>query len=921
MNLHLQPIPALARLLAATLVLFLLAPAATTPLFAQQSGARGSVVTGTVRDPQGATVADARVYLVNAQQAVFASMKTDADGRFRFDDVASGSYELRVTRRDFDTRRLAASVGAGATLDMSVVLEVSRLAEQVTVTAETGRVEDKERVAQQVNVIGEDAIRLRVTDVLAQVANEEPGLALQRTSPTIGGIFVRGLTGKNVAVYVDGVRFTTSAQRGGISTFFNLNEPSSLRAVEVLRGPNSAQYGSDSLGGTVQLVSRVPAFGAENPETHGEVNTYFSSADLAFGGNTLFTYGTRRTGTLINLATRRVNNLRPAGGVDTHSSIQRFLGLRSDILGSRLTDTAFTQYGGTLHFNYAPENDQQLVLHYQRGQQDGGKRYDQTLGGDGNLQADLRNLQNDFFYARYLKQGLGFFDNGSVTASFNSQREERVNQGGRGNPLGNVTHQYERTRVFGLSGFVDKQLARANTLLLGADIYRETVRTPAYTFNPVTNRDTLSRPRIPNGARFITAGLYAQDVFDVVPNHLRVSAALRYNVASYRSRAANAPVVNNLPLFPNDSSRVDNFSGRLGVVATPAAGLNLVFNYSRGFRAPNITDLGTLGLVGNGFEVDPVTAASLGGTIGTTADRSAVSSGRSIGRLRSETSNNFDLGVRYRHGRLDADVTGFLNDLNDSVFQQTLILPPGATGQFLGDQRINEQLPGGAVIVGLSTNPVLVRSNFADARIYGLEATLDLRLTGALSFGSNFTIIRALDKTTGRPPNIEGGTPPANGFVRLRFEPSGKRYFVEGYATLADRQNRLSSLDLSDRRTGATRSRNDIRDFFRNGACVRGLVAPGPDGRCATGDETTLLATNETLAQVQTRVLGTATAAPLFTYIPGYGILGVRGGFRLGESSEVFLDFTNITDQTYRGLSWGIDGPGRGLTARYLYRF
>jgi outer membrane receptor protein involved in Fe transport len=47
----------------------------------------------------------------------------------------------------------------------------------------------------------------------------------------------------------------------------------------------------------------------------------------------------------------------------------------------------------------------------------------------------------------------------------------------------------------------------------------------------------------------------------------------------------------------------------------------------------------------------------------------------------------------------------------------------------------------------------------------------------------------------------------------------------------------------------------------------------------------------------------------------------VRGGFRFNENNELQLDFENITDQSYRGPSWGIDGPGRSLTARYQYRF
>ena len=890
-----------------------------TKLAQAQQAARGSIA-GTVKDASGAAIQAAQIWLVNTQQAVLQRTESDAEGRFSFTSVTAGTYELRVTRRDFSSRRVAVKVDEGKAASVDVVLEVHALSEQVTVTAEAGQVQDTAFVAQQVNVIPEDALRLRTTAVLAQVADEEVGLALQRTSPTIGSIFIRGLTGKNVAVYLDGVRYTTAAGRGGINTFFNLNEPSTLRAVEVLRGPNSAQYGSDSLGGTIHLITRGPDYGQPAQEPHGEANTFFSSADLSFGGNTLFSYGTQRLGLLINAAGRRVNTLRPANGLDSHSAVTRFLGLPSDILGTRLTDTAFTQYGGTIRLNYAPRTDQQIVFYYQRGQQDGGKRYDQTLGGDGNLIADLRNLMNDFFYARYLKQGAGFFDNASFAFSYNAQREERVNQGGRGNPLASITHQYERTNVFGFNFYLDKQLSPNNTFLIGGDVYREHVSSPAYTYSPVNNTFTPSRPRVPHGARYLSSGLFVQDVYDAVPGRLRLSGALRYNVASYLSRASNSPLVNGRPLFPDDSLRVADFSGRLGAVVTPLDRFHIAFNYSRGFRAPNITDLGTLGLTGDGFEVDASSAVALGGTIGTTASRDAVSTGLPVERQRSEVSNNFDLSFGYRRKQFDTELTLFLIDINQAITKQSLILPPGVVGRLLGDQPIVNQLPSGVVFVPLSSAPVLVRANYTDARLSGFEYELEARLSSRWAFGGNFTYIHAKDKATGLPPNIEGGTPPPTGFLRLRYQPPAKRFWIEAYSTLAYRQDRLSSLDLSDRRTGATRSRTDIANFFNNGARVRGLTAPGPDGRFGTADDV-LIQTGETLAQVQSRVLGSATSAPLFSHLPGYGLINLRGGVRLDENSSIDIDFENIGDKSYRGPSWGIDGPGRSITARYRYRF
>ncbi len=898
----------------------LVAMIAFTPVFGAQQRPRGGSISGMVKDSTGAVVGRARVMLISPQQALLDTTTSDPEGRFGFSEVPSGSYEIRVSRTDFGNGRKAVTVQSGSVSEVEIELELGALSEEVTVTAEAGQAQDIDRVAQRVNVISDELILQRATGVLAQVAEEEVGVAVQRTSPTVGAVVVRGLT--EVGVYTDGVRLTQSTQRGGINTFFNLNEPSSLRSVEILRGTNSAQYGSDSLGGTVNLISRTPEFGADTPVLRGEVNTFFSSADLSYGGNTLLTYGTRRFGVLVNANSRRVNTLRAGDGIDSHAAVTRFLGLPSDVFGTRLTDTAFTQYGGTLHLVYAPRDDQQITFRYQRSQQDGGKRYDQTLGGDGNLIADLRNLMFDFGYLRYVRQGFGFFDNGSFTASYISQREERVNQGGQGNPLAGITHDKERTSTFGFNFFLDKQLTSRNTFLIGGDIYRDRVSAPSYTFDPASGTVRLTRPRVPDGARYILAGVFVQDSHELIRERLRLSGALRYNVASYRSRAENSPLVDGQPLFPDDSLRVSDFSGRIGAVATVADGLNVSFNYSRGFRAPNITALGSLGLVGVGFQVATADIAGLNATLGTTADENAVSTGLPVAPLASETTNNVDLGFHFRRGRFDTDLTVYLLDYNDTIVRQTLILPPGAVGLRLGSQVVERQTDSGAVFVPLSTSPVLVQANFGATRLRGLEYTLNWRVTNAWNFEGNYSFVRAEDKQTGDAPNLGGaGIPPQLGFLRLRYQPPARRFWVEAYSTLAGRQDRLSTLDLADRRTGATRSRTNIQNFFRRGACVRGLTTAGANGQCGAAGGI-LIATGETLAQVQNRVLGVGVnSAPLFTAIPGYGLVNLRGGYRFSDTQEIFIDFENIADKSHRNPGWGIDGPGRGVTARYRYRF
>lgn len=330
-----------------------------------------TAISGTVKDEKGGLIPAAQVSIKadNFQTSVL----TDENGKFVFDNLpkSASEYELSVYARGFnpDVRKIQ----AGSIIEITLMPESLRF----TVTAEYGEKLEKELTPQAVNLISRESILDRSTVFLARVAEQEAGINVQRTSPSLGGIFIRGLAGKNVVVYVDGVRFTNAAQRGGINTFFNLNEPSGLERIEVIRGASSAQFGSDALGGTINLISLNNSINSDKPIFNGELSANAQTADRSGGSFAILSYGTNRFNLLLNLAGRRINRLRPARGIDSHSALTRFLGISSKVLGERLPDTEFTQYGGALRLSYLPTDDLQIIFNYHRSQQDDGKRYDQ----------------------------------------------------------------------------------------------------------------------------------------------------------------------------------------------------------------------------------------------------------------------------------------------------------------------------------------------------------------------------------------------------------------------------------------------------------------------------------------------------------------------------------------------------------------
>ena len=873
-----------------------------------------AVLTGRILDPTGSPVEDASVTVQKASLVNGAAVRSNAQGEFEIEDLPAGAWLLRVDKIGFAPYQQAIQAVAQRAQTLVVRLTLSPVRAEVTVSAEAGAVVATERSAQRVGVVPRAVLEERVTHALTEAATGEVGVGEQRTAPAMGSFFVRGLTGKNVSVYRDGIRYTTSVQRGGVSTFQNLVDTAGLETVEFLRGPDSAQFGSDSIGGAVELVSKAPMLSGGGWREHGDASTFYESATQAFGTQVGGVVSGERFGLITNLAARRVNTSRTGGGLDSHAAVTRFLGLPSDVLGTRLPDTAFTQYGGSTHAQWQLTPLRHVIAHYERGQQDGAKRYDQLLGGDGNLVADLRNLMLDFGYLRYQQLRAGPLQQVSASASYNAQREERVNQGGQGNPSGAITHQYERLRAWGVQAQAERRSGE-HTLFFGAEGYHERIAAPAFAWSPVSNVVTLTRPRVPDGARYLNYGVFVQDVWEPERvRRLRLTGALRFGGASYQSRAANSPLVGGvplqLPLWPDDSLSANALTGRAGATYLVGSSLWLHGQYSRGFRVPNMTDLGTLGIQGNGnYESSYASIAGLGGYIGNRADDKAESTGIPVGRLSPETSDNYDTGATWKSGRVRAEVTAFWMRLGNTVVSQSLILPQGAVGQVLGDQIISRQLPSGVVFVPAATNAVLVRANYGGARVRGVEQSLRVRLTDSWTLQQNYTWIEARDKITGLPPDIEPGIPGPGGTVSALYSPQSHRFWMEAYVTAVDRQSRLSSLALSDRRIGAARSRSNIASFFNNGARVRGLVAGG-----------VLTATGETLAQVQNRVLGSESSAPMFTAIPGYALVGIRGGFAMGRRSDLMLDLTNLGDRNYRGVGWGIDGLGRGVTVKWRVR-
>lgn len=133
-------------------------------------------------------------------------------------------------------------------------------------------------------VVSRQTLSRRLPAQPADALRDEPGLLVQRTGTGGGAPILRGLIGNQVLYLVDGIRINDGRLFGGPNAFLNQTDVGSLEQIEVLKGPGSVQYGSDALGGVVQLRTREPRF-ADAFTLGGTAGGRVSSVDHGFGGH------------------------------------------------------------------------------------------------------------------------------------------------------------------------------------------------------------------------------------------------------------------------------------------------------------------------------------------------------------------------------------------------------------------------------------------------------------------------------------------------------------------------------------------------------------------------------------------------------------------------------------------------------------
>lgn len=230
--------------------------------FAQQA------LTGVIRDSSGAVVSGATVIVRQPGRAFERIVTSGRDGRFAVTPIDAGEYQVEAIAAGFAIASISARVPSTA---IELTVTPAAVVEEVEVVSASRQEELRQSLNTNVSVLTRRQIEDSGSQTVAEMLREVPGVLSRRGTESAGaaGEQIQGIDSRQVLVLLDGQPLLGA--RGIKRGVINLDRQSTgrLEQIEVVKGAASALYGSDAIGGVINLITRE----ATAPfETSGELS-------------------------------------------------------------------------------------------------------------------------------------------------------------------------------------------------------------------------------------------------------------------------------------------------------------------------------------------------------------------------------------------------------------------------------------------------------------------------------------------------------------------------------------------------------------------------------------------------------------------------------------------------------------------------
>ena len=630
-------------------------------------------ISGLVTDPDGKPVSEVHVTLTPG----FFTLYTSQDGSFRFDGLFPGSYTLAFQHIGFLTSRVKdVTVQDSDIIMQPFTLEFDVLdLENVVVTASRAE-RDVLEIPESVNLVSSREIRERNSKTSAEALREEVGVFIQKTNHGGGSAIIRGLSSNQILLLVDGIRLNNSIYRLGNHQYLTTIDHQMVEKIEVVRGPTSVLYGSDALGGTVNLITRKPPVDDNEKSLGVRSLLRYATADQekTVRGNVISSSSRYAFSTAFSL--KQFGDLRRGANGNDH-----------EISGIELVQspTGFGGYDIDTKLITNLTDDQTITLAHQFSKQEKVPRYDKYHYNDYHRWF-FHPQDRMLTYAVYENKDINIiFDAVRATASLHLQKEGRKTQKNESSLIQNELDEVA-TKGFSVSGIRERD---RHQIVAGAELYHDDVASERSYSDPLTGSGTDdNRGRYPDDATHLSIGLYLQDEMKMTDRWM-----LKLGVRQSQYRAEFD--MNSAALY---SQTFSSFTGAVGSVFRLSNYVSANLNLAQAFRAPNLSDMAKLGeSKGDIYEVPNPD-------------------------LQPEKLMNIDMGLKISTESMRVDFTvyrSFITDLLASVDATYA----GADTIVIDSQMFN----------------VKTKKNLGEAIIQGTEIAVDYSLSGSLSFRGNLT--------------------------------------------------------------------------------------------------------------------------------------------------------------------------------------
>jgi iron complex outermembrane receptor protein len=221
----------------------------------------GSTITGRVKDELGAIVVSAEMRL-RSRTGLMILARTDENGIYAFTGLAPGEYFLETAARGFAVQTSdELRVARRQVFNYDVTLAVGAVNENVVVVS-SGTPQRADEVSKAVTIVEGRDIEARREETLPEALRGVPGLRVQQQGSygALTTLRLRGGRNFDTALLLDGLRVRDASDINGSAVSFIPDLlPVDLDRVEILRGSGSSIYGTNAIGGVINLAPGVGA--------------------------------------------------------------------------------------------------------------------------------------------------------------------------------------------------------------------------------------------------------------------------------------------------------------------------------------------------------------------------------------------------------------------------------------------------------------------------------------------------------------------------------------------------------------------------------------------------------------------------------------------------------------------------------------